>query len=66
MFVRVLDKFANPAHSIGIFNAFYDIASIPASIVYLPGRLQIILTPLFVAGLFKPEYTDWYKYYVVY
>ena len=52
MFVWALDKFVNPAHSAGIFEAFYGIGGISHALVYLMGGLQIMLV-LFLAGVFK-------------
>lgn len=53
MFVWALDKFVNPAHSAGIFEAFYGIGGISHALVYLMGGLQIMLVLLFLAGVLK-------------
>lgn len=53
MVVWALDKFVNPAHSAGIFEAFYGIGGVSHTLVYLMGGLQIILVLSFLMGAFR-------------
>tara|TARA_R110000772_G_scaffold37913_8_gene89760 strand:- start:1411 stop:1836 length:426 start_codon:yes stop_codon:yes gene_type:complete len=53
MFVWTLDKFVNPAHSIKIFEHFYNISGFNDVIAYVLGALQLVLVMAFLFGIKK-------------
>ncbi|MEL0658801.1 hypothetical protein V6255_06550 [Psychromonas arctica] len=53
MFIWTMDKFVNPAHSIGVFDKFYGIGGSSHMITYLLGALQLLLVLAFVTGIKK-------------
>ncbi|MEG3754748.1 hypothetical protein [Psychromonas arctica] len=53
MFIWTLDKFVNPAHSIGVLDKFYGIGGSSHMITYILGALQLLLVLAFVAGIKK-------------
>lgn len=50
MLVWALDKFVNPAHSGQVFEHFYKISGLSATVFTLLGVLQVLLTLAFIAG----------------
>jgi uncharacterized membrane protein YphA (DoxX/SURF4 family) len=48
-----LDKFVQPEHATNVFAAFYGLGGVGEIAVYIIGVAQLVLTLLFVAGLFK-------------
>tara|TARA_R110000744_G_scaffold160969_2_gene277332 strand:+ start:13335 stop:13772 length:438 start_codon:yes stop_codon:yes gene_type:complete len=53
MFIWTLDKFVNPGHSIAIFEKFYSIPGLGATVAYIMGALQLLLVLAFVTGIKK-------------
>lgn len=53
MFVWALDKFVNPGHTAAVFENFYGIGDLSATLAALLGGLQIALCVAFVVGLWK-------------
>lgn len=53
MFVWTLDKFVNPAHSIRIFEHFYNISGFNDVVAYILGALQLVLVMAFLFGIKK-------------
>ncbi len=53
MFIWTLDKFVNPGHSIAIFEKFYSISGLGATVAYIMGALQLLLVLAFVTGIKK-------------
>jgi uncharacterized membrane protein YkgB len=53
MFVWALDKFVNPGHTAAVFEGFYGISGLSATLATVLGTLQVILCLAFLAGLWK-------------
>lgn len=53
MFVWAFDKFMNPGHTAAVFEGFYGIGGLSATLATVLGGLQIILCLTFLAGLWK-------------
>jgi putative oxidoreductase len=53
MAVWVLDKFVNPAHTIGVFEHFYFIKGMSTGAAYVVGTLQAIVVLGFAIGFLK-------------
>lgn len=53
MFVWALDKFVNPDHTAAVFEGFYGIGGLSATLAAILGALQVILCLAFLAGLWK-------------
>ncbi|RUO56837.1 hypothetical protein [Pseudidiomarina homiensis] len=53
MFVWALDKFVNPSHTAAVFENFYGIGDLSATLAAVLGGLQIALCVAFVLGLWK-------------
>ncbi|CAB0150901.1 hypothetical protein PSI9734_01340 [Pseudidiomarina piscicola] len=53
MFIWALDKFFNPGHTAAVFDGFYGISDLSASLAAVLGGLQIALCVIFLAGLWK-------------
>lgn len=53
MFVWAIDKLLNPGHAAAIFENFYGIGGLSATIATVLGILQILLCLAFVAGVWK-------------
>jgi hypothetical protein len=53
MFVWALDKFVNPGHTAAVFEGFYGISGLSATLAAILGGLQIVLCLTFLAGLWK-------------
>jgi len=51
MIVWTLDKFVNPAHTAGVFAAFYRIEGLTAAASYAVGAVQLVIVLAFVAGV---------------
>lgn len=51
MLMWTLDKFYNPDHAISIFENFYSVPGVAATLVYTLAVLEMILILLFVAGV---------------
>ena len=48
-----VDKFANPEHAAKVFEKFYGIGSMAASMTYLVGALQSAVLIAFICGAFR-------------
>ncbi|NJK64343.1 MAG: hypothetical protein HC921_18110, partial [Synechococcaceae cyanobacterium SM2_3_1] len=48
-----LDKFLNPGHTAAVFENFYGIGGLSATISYGLGFLQLLIILAFLIGLFK-------------
>lgn len=48
-----IDKFANPAHAAKVFEKFYSIGSLAATMSYLVGALQAGVLIAFLCGAFR-------------
>lgn len=48
-----IDKFVNPDHAAKVFEKFYKIPSLSASLSYAVGGVQLLLVGAFVFGLFR-------------
>lgn len=53
MFVWALDKFINPGHTAAVFEGFYGIGGLSATLAAILGALQVILCLAFLVGLWK-------------
>jgi len=53
MFVWALDKFVNPGHTAAIFEGFYGISGLSATIATVLGAVQVLLCLAFLLGLWK-------------
>lgn len=53
MMIWVLDKFLQPEHAAGVFQAFYGIDGVAISMVYVLGIVQLLIMLGFVAGYQK-------------
>jgi uncharacterized membrane protein YkgB len=53
MFIWALDKFVNPEHTAAVFEGFYGISGLSATLATVLGTLQVILCLAFLAGLWK-------------
>lgn len=53
MFVWTLDKFLNPAHAASVYEAFYHIAGLGPSVIYIIGTAELALLLLFLIGYQK-------------
>lgn len=53
MFVWAIDKLVNPEHTAAVFDGFYGVSGLTATVAAILGILQIILCLAFVAGLWK-------------
>jgi hypothetical protein len=53
MLVWTLDKFVSPGHTAAIFENFYGIGGLSATLAYVIGALQLILIIAFVVGYRK-------------
>ncbi|GAB3674875.1 hypothetical protein [Salinisphaera aquimarina] len=47
----VIDKFLNPGHASGIFQAFYGIGGVGTAVVWLLGAIELLILLAFVAGI---------------
>ncbi|WP_417690822.1 hypothetical protein [Pseudidiomarina sp.] len=53
MFVWALDKFVNPGHTAAVFENFYGIGELSATLAAVLGGFQIALCIAFVLGLWR-------------
>ncbi|MCK7458014.1 hypothetical protein [Idiomarina aminovorans] len=53
MFVWALDKFVNPGHTAAVFEGFYGIGGLSATIATVLGAVQVVLCLAFLLGLWK-------------
>lgn len=53
MFIWALDKFVNPEHTAAVFEGFYGIGGLSATLAAVLGGLQLALCLVFVAGFWK-------------
>ncbi|RUO67131.1 hypothetical protein [Idiomarina ramblicola] len=53
MFVWALDKFVNPGHTAVVFEGFYGISGLSATIAAVLGATQVLLCLAFLLGLWK-------------
>lgn len=52
-FMWTLDKFVQPEHSAAVYENFYLIGGLGATVFYMIGALEMLLIAAFVAGLYK-------------
>jgi len=53
MFIWALDKFVNPGHTAAVFEGFYGISGLSATIATVLGAVQVVLCLAFLLGLWK-------------
>lgn len=53
MLMWVIDKFVNPSHASGVFQAFYGVEGIGSTLVYVLGVIQLLIVIGFVIGFKK-------------
>jgi uncharacterized membrane protein YkgB len=53
MLIWALDKFVQPEHGAAVFENFYGIGGLGATVFYVIGAIQMIIILLFVAGIMK-------------
>lgn len=53
MMIWTVDKFVQPEHAITVYENFYFIGGLSATIVYLIGALELVLLAAFLAGFRK-------------
>ena len=53
MIIWVIDKFANPDHAAAVFESFYKIGGVSATVSYALGLIQLIIMLAFLVGFKK-------------
>ena len=53
MIIWVIDKFARPEHTAGVFESFYGIGGIGAVVSYILGGIQLVIMLAFLVGYQK-------------
>jgi len=56
MFMWTIDKFINPGHAAKVYESFYYITGLGASVMYAIGAIEIVVLLLFLVG-YKKKYT---------
>lgn len=56
MFMWTLDKFVRPGHAAAVFENFYFLSGIGASLMYILAALEMVLLAAFISG-FKKQWS---------
>ena len=51
--IWTVDKFVNPGHAAAVFEKFYKIPGLSATLAYAVGAVQMLLVIAFIVGLFR-------------
>lgn len=53
MLIWTVDKFINPGHALAVYEKFYFIGGLNATVIYLIGAVELLILLAFVAGAVK-------------
>ena len=51
--IWTIDKFVNPGHAAAVFEKFYKVPGLSATMAYAVGAVQMLLVIAFIVGLFR-------------
>ena len=51
--IWTIDKFVNPGHAAAVFEKFYKVPGLNATMAYAVGAVQMLLVVAFIVGLFR-------------